>query len=276
MKIGIVGLGLIGGSFARAIKEMTSHRVYVCEISESTLLAAKLVGAYDAEMNGENISECDIILVSLYPEKAVEFIKENRDKIKEGAVVVDCCGVKRYVCDEMKKVVSSAPFTFVGGHPMAGTQSWGFNYSRASMFKGASMILTPYEDVTIEILDKLKNFFLSLGFGGVKITTDAEHDRIIAFTSQLPHVISNAYVKSPEAQKQRGFSAGSYKDMTRISKLNSKMWAELFLENKDFLADEIDILVENLKQYSQTIRKGDREELENLLEDGAEQKRKAK
>lgn len=276
MKIGIVGLGLIGGSFARAIKEMTSNEVYVCEISETTLLAAKLVNAYDKEINDENIGECDIILVSLYPEKAVEFIKERKDKIKSGAIVVDCCGVKRYICDEMKKVIADSGFIFVGGHPMAGTQSWGFNYSRASMFKGASMILTPYEDVTIEILDKLKSFFLSLGFGGVKITTDEEHDRIIAFTSQLPHVISNAYVKSPEAQKQRGFSAGSYKDMTRISKLNSKMWAELFLENKDFLADEIDIFVENLKKYSETIRNGDREELENLLEDGAEQKRKAK
>ncbi len=276
MKIGIVGLGLIGGSFARAIKEMTSHEVYACEISESTLLAAKLVGAYDVEMTDENISDCDMILVSLYPEKAVEFIKERKSKIKKGAVVIDCCGVKRYVCGEMKEIAEKGDFIFVGGHPMAGTQSWGFNYSRASMFKGASMILTPYEDVTIELLEKLKNFFLSLGFGGVKITTDTEHDRIIAFTSQLPHVISNAYVKSPEAIKQRGFSAGSYKDMTRISKLNAKMWAELFLENKDFLADEIDILVNNLKKYSEIIREGDREKLENLLEEGAEQKRQAK
>ena len=276
MNIGIVGLGLIGGSFARAIKEMTDHKVYVCEISQSTLLAAKLVDAYDVEINDENISECDMILVSLYPEKAVEFIKNHKDKIKKGAVVVDCCGVKRYICDEMKKVVENEDFIFVGGHPMAGTQSWGFNYSRASMFKGASMILTPYEDVTIELLDKLKNFFLSLGFGGVKITTDEEHDRIIAFTSQLPHVISNAYIKSPEAVKQRGFSAGSYKDMTRISKLNSKMWAELFLENKDFLADEIDVLINNLQKYSDIIREGDREKLENLLEEGAEQKRQAK
>ena len=161
MKIGIIGLGLIGGSFARAIKEMTSHEVYACEISESTLLAAKLVNAYDVEMNDENIGECDIILVSLYPEKAVEFIKERKNKIKPGAIVIDCCGVKRFICNEMKKVIDDTPFTFVGGHPMAGTQNWGFNYSRASMFKGASMILTPYEDVTIEILDKLKNFFLS-------------------------------------------------------------------------------------------------------------------
>lgn len=276
MKIGIVGLGLIGGSFARAIKEMTSHEVYACEISKSTLLAAKLVGAYDVEMTEENISECDMILVSLYPEKAVDFIKEHKDKIKKGAVVIDCCGVKRYVCREMKEIAAENGFIFVGGHPMAGTQSWGFSYSRASMFKGASMILTPYEDITIELLEKLKNFFLSLGFGGVKITTDTEHDRIIAFTSQLPHVISNAYIKSPEAVKQRGFSAGSYKDMTRISKLNSKMWAELFLENKDFLADEIDILVNNLKKYSEIIREGNREKLEILLEEGAEQKRQAK
>lgn len=276
MKIGIVGLGLIGGSFARAIKEMTPHEVLACDISESVLKQAKEEGAYDKVMTDENMCECDMVILSLYPEKAMDFIEEKKDKISKNAVVVDCCGVKRYVCDRMKKILENADFIFVGGHPMAGTQSWGFGFSRSSMFKGASMILTPYENTSHELMEKLENFFLSLGFGGVKITTDEEHDRIIAFTSQLPHVISNAYVKSPEAHKQRGFSAGSYKDMTRISKLNAKMWSELFLENGDFLADEIDILVENLKKYSKTIRENDREKLETLLEEGIESKKQAK
>ncbi len=279
MKIGIVGLGLIGGSMARAIKEMTVHEVYACEISESVLEEAKKAGAYDYVMTNENMGECDMLLLSLYPEKSVKFIEENKDKIKSGAVVVDCCGVKRYVCDKMKKVTEDADFIFVGGHPMAGTQSWGFGFSRASLFRGASMILTPDRHISAEsadLVDMLENFFLSLGFAGVKITTDEEHDKIIAFTSQLPHVISNAYVKSPEAQKQRGFSAGSYKDMTRISKLNSPLWSELFLENADFLAEEIDILIENLKKYSDTIKAKDRAKLEKLLDEGVESKRIAK
>ncbi len=279
MKIGIVGLGLIGGSMAKAIKEMTSHEVYACEIDEKVLEAARSENAYDYVMTDENMKLCDIILLSLYPEKSIEFIKENKDKINNGAVVVDCCGVKRFVCGEMKEIVKDAEFIFVGGHPMAGTQSWGFGFSRASMFKGASMILTPERKISAEsadLVDMLENFFLSLGFQGVKITTDEEHDKIIAFTSQLPHVISNAYVKSPEAQRQRGFSAGSYKDMTRISKLNSPLWTELFLENADFLAEEIDILIENLKKYSDTIKANDREKLEQLLNEGVESKRIAK
>lgn len=276
MKIGIIGLGLIGGSFARAIKEMTEHRVYACDISEAVLEEAEKDGAYDKVMTKENMKECDLILLSLYPEKAVDFIEENKDNIGKGAVVVDCCGVKRYVCDRMKKIAEEGSFIFVGGHPMAGTQSWGYAFSRSSMFKGASMILTPDLDAPESVMKNLEEFFLSVGFGTVKITTDEEHDRIIAFTSQLPHVISNAYVKSPEAHKQRGFSAGSYKDMTRISKLNAKMWSELFLENGDFLAAEIDILIENLKKYSDTIKEKDKEKLEVLLEEGAESKRQAK
>ncbi len=276
MKIGIIGLGLIGGSFARAIKEMTSHQVYVCDISEKVLEEAKTDGAYDEIMTDENMKSCDMLLLSLYPEKAMDFIEEKKDKIGKGAVVVDCCGVKRYVLNRMREISAEGKFTFVGGHPMAGTQSWGYGFSRASMFRGASMILTPYENTPTEVMKNLEEFFLSVGFGTVKVTTDEEHDRIIAFTSQLPHVISNAYVKSPEAYKQRGFSAGSYKDMTRISKLNAKMWSELFLENGDFLSGEIDILIENLKKYSETIKSGDREKLELLLEEGAESKKQAK
>ncbi len=276
MKVGIIGLGLIGGSFARAIKEMTSHQVYVCDISESVLEEAKNDGAFDVVMTDENMKDCDLILLSLYPELAMDFIEENKDKIGKDAIVVDCCGVKRYVCNRMNEITRNSNFIFVGGHPMAGTQSWGYGFSRASMFKGASMILTPEENISEKVIYDLKDFFLSVGFGTVKVTTDEEHDKIIAFTSQLPHVISNAYVKSPEAHKQRGFSAGSYKDMTRISKLNAKMWSELFLENGDFLATEIDILIENLQKYSDTIKAKDREKLELLLEEGAESKKQAR
>ncbi len=275
MTVGIVGLGLIGGSFARAVSEMTEHNVLGYDIKESSYLGAKLVGAVKGELDPETLAECDFVLISLYPDAAAKYINDNASGFKKGAIVVDCCGVKRYVCDLVGENIER-DFIFIGGHPMAGTQQWGFEHSRASLFKGGSMILTPEEGIDIRVLEKAKAFFMELGFGDVVFTTAEEHDRRIAFTSQLPHVISNAYVKSPRAIDHRGFSAGSYRDLTRVSKLNVNMWTELFLENSDFLADEIDLLIENLRQYSKAIRSGDGEMLSALLTDGHESKKIAK
>ena len=275
MTVGIVGLGLIGGSFARAVTTLTEHKVLGYDIKESSFLAAKLVGAVNGELNAQTIGECDILLVSLYPQAAVEYIETNKALLKKGAIVVDCCGVKRYICDLIGPN-TDRDFVFIGGHPMAGTQQWGFEHSRATLFKGGSMILTPDDGSDIRDLEKAKAFFLELGFGDVVFTTAEEHDRRIAFTSQLPHVISNAYVKSPRAVDHRGFSAGSYRDLTRVSKLNVNMWTELFLENSDFLADEIDLLIENLKEYSAAVRDKDEERLSALLTDGHESKKIAK
>jgi len=245
------------------------------DIKESAYLAAKLVGAVNGELTADTVGECDILLVSLYPEAAVKYIEANSSLIKKGALVIDCCGVKRYICD-LIGTNADRDFVFIGGHPMAGTQQWGFEHSRATLFKNGSMILTPEDTTDIRELERTKAFFLELGFSDVVFTTAEEHDRRIAFTSQLPHVISNAYVKSPRAVDHRGFSAGSYRDLTRVSKLNVNMWTELFLENSDFLADEIDLLIENLKQYSVAVRNNDKERLSALLADGHESKKIAK
>ncbi|MBO4339279.1 MAG: prephenate dehydrogenase [Clostridia bacterium] len=273
MTVGIVGLGLIGGSFARSLKEMTNHKVLGADISQKALYAAKLLNVIDGELTGENIGKCDIVLVSLYPEKAVEYIKENAKKFKKGAYVIDCCGVKRFVCESLLPVAEKNGFVFLGGHPMAGTQTWGFEHSRSSMFKGAPMIITCFEKLDISELEELKNFFVSLGFAKLQLTTPDEHDRIIALTSQLAHVVSNAYVKSPTAKKRMGFCAGSYRDMTRVADLNDEMWTELFLENRDYLAEEIDFLADNLKKYSKALKNNDADALRRLLEEGKEGKR---
>ncbi len=273
MTVGIVGLGLIGGSFARAIKEMTDNKVLGMDISSKALYAAKLLNAVDGELSTENLNECDIVLVSLYPEKAVDFIKDNAAFFKKGAFVIDCCGVKRYVCERIFPVAEKNGFIFLGGHPMAGTQTWGFEHSRSSMFKGASMILTCFEKLDISSLESLKKFFLSVGFSKLQLTTPEEHDRIIALTSQLAHIVSNAYVKSPTAKKRMGFSAGSYRDMTRVADLNDEMWTELFLENRDYLAQEIDYLADNLKKYSKALKNNDADALRDLLIEGKEGKR---
>ena len=273
MKIGITGLGLIGGSMAKAIKETKEHTVYGYDTDESTLLAAELTDAIDGMLSEENLSECDVVIVSLYPEATIDYIIKNADKFKKDCIVFDCCGVKRAVCDKINPVAKEHGFTFIGGHPMAGTQFWGFGSSRASLFKGASMILTPCGISDIAVLDKAKHFFLSLGFSEITFSSPEEHDRIIAYTSQLAHVVSSAYVKSPSAEVRKGFSAGSYKDMTRVAKLNEEMWTELFLENKDNLAFEIDTLIKNLQQYKTALENADSEKLSSLLAEGKAKKK---
>ena len=273
MNIGIVGLGLIGGSFSKAIKEMTEHKVFGYDIQTSTVLAAELVGSLDATLSADNLSDCDIVIVSLYPQATVDYITANADKFKKGCIVIDCSGIKRTVCEKINPLADKNGFIFIGGHPMAGTQFWGFDYSRSSLFKGASMILTPHGVSDIAVLEKIKNFFCSVGFADTTFTSPEEHDRIIAYTSQLAHVVSNAYIKSPTVVDRKGFSAGSYKDMTRVAKLNEEMWTELFIGNKDNLVNEIDTLIDNLQKYRSAVDSADSESLLALLRDGRETKK---
>ncbi len=276
MKIGIAGLGLIGGSLARALADSGKHEILGLDRNRSSLLAAKMVGAITDEMNESNIGECDMIFIALYPQATVEFVEMNADKIKKGAIVTDCGGVKRPICEPCEKLAEENGFIFIGAHPMAGTQFSGFNSSRGNLFKNATMIVTPKENTDIRILEKLRNVLNDAGFGAINFTTPSEHDKVIAFTSQLPHIISNAYVKSHTAVKQKGFSAGSYRDLTRVSKLNEKMWTELFFENKDNLINEIDFLVERLSEYSTALKNDDREGLVTLLREGTDSKKQAK
>ena len=236
MNIAIVGLGLIGGSIAKAIKYNTDNTVYGYDIDRGVLLKAKLLGAVDEELTSDILPTCDIVILGLYPNDTLEFVRTHADKIKKGAIVMDSCGVKRVVCEPLWKVASENGFTFIGAHPMAGLHFSGFEYSDVGMFSEASMIIIPSKDVKIEDLEAVKSLYLRLGFTNIQISTPEEHDKIIAYTSQLAHVVSNAYVKSPEAEVHKGFSAGSYKDLTRVAKLNETMWTELFLENEDNLS----------------------------------------
>ncbi len=276
MKIGIAGLGLIGGSLARALTDSGKHEVFGLDRNRSSVLAAKMVEAIKGELNEENIGECDMIFIALYPQATVEFVQSYASKIKKGAIVTDCGGVKRPICAPCEKLAEENGFIFIGGHPMAGTQFSGFNASRGNLYKNATMIITPKENTDIRILEKLRNVLNDAGFGAINFTTAEEHDKVIAFTSQLPHIISNAYVKSRTAVKQKGFSAGSYRDLTRVSKLNEKMWTELFLENKDNLISEIDFLVERLNEYSAALKADDKDGLAALLKEGTDSKRQAK
>ncbi|MBE6828223.1 MAG: prephenate dehydrogenase [Ruminococcaceae bacterium] len=270
MLIGVVGLGLIGGSLAKAIKYNTDNTVLGFDIDYNVLLKAKLLGAVDGELTDEKIGECDMIITGLYPDDTKNFVIAHAEQFKKGAVVIDTCGVKAYVCNCLWRIAKQNGFVFVGAHPMAGLHLSGFENSDVTLFKDASMILVPDRDYDINVLEKVKKLFLSIGFTNIQRTTPEEHDKIIAFTSQLAHVVSNAYVKSPTAKEHKGFSAGSYKDLTRVAKLNEKMWTELFLENYQNLTREIDLMIENLQRYSDALKAQDGKKLCQLLKEGRE------
>lgn len=267
MVVGVVGLGLIGGSFAKAYSE-EGHTVLAWNRTRSVLDFAMMSGVVEDELTQENISACDLVLVTLYPQAAIDFIRQMAPYIGKKPVVIDCCGTKRVVCEACFPIAEKYGFCFVGGHPMAGNKYSGFKYAQGDLYRGEPMVIVPPTFDDIDLLDRVKHLLAPAGFGRYSVTTAEKHDAMIAFTSQLAHVVSNAYVKSPTAQGHRGFSAGSYKDLTRVAWLNPQMWAELFMENSDFLVAELDTIIENLLQYKKAIEAQDLSGLIQLLDDG--------
>ena len=272
MKIGIVGLGLIGGSLAKSIKNRTQHKVAATDINPETVMFARLCGAVDEILTDENLGECEIILTAIRPQATTDWVSEHGSNISSEAILVDMCGVKRTVSSALAPLAERFGFSYIGGHPMAGKERGGFVNSSDDLFVGAPMILTPDEKTDMKMLERLKAFFTDIGFSGLTCTTPDEHDRIIAYTSQLAHLTSSAYIKSPDAQLRRGFSAGSYKDMTRVARLDENMWTELMIANSDYLIDQLEILVGHLNEYLEVIRTNDSEGLCALLREGREKK----
>ena len=271
MTVGIVGLGLIGGSFAKAY-HAAGHTVLAFDTDRSTYDFAVLSGTVNDPLTDETLSTCDLILIAVIPSAAVGYLKQHAAHIGPKPVVIDCCGTKRVVCTACFPLAEQFGFTYLGGHPMAGTHNSGFKYATATMFHNAPMVLVPANHNDIELLSRVKELLAPAGFSRFSVTTAEQHDEMIAFTSQLAHVVSNAYIKSPTAGLHKGFSAGSYKDMTRVAWLAPKMWAELFLENKDFLMAELNTLIDNLRQYQDAMEHDDLPGLIQLLDDGRKRK----
>ena len=267
MKVGILGLGLIGGSFARAYA-LEGHTVYAIQRNESMLSFAMLAGAVHGKLDETTVPECDLILLAIYPDGSASWLERNAHLVSPNALVIDCCGIKEEICARCFPLAKKYGFTFVGGHPMAGSQFSGFKYSRASLFKGAPMVLVPADFNDIQLLDRAKKALEPCCFGSFSVCTAQEHDRLIAFTSQMPHVLSNAFIKSPTARGHKGFSAGSYKDLTRVAWLNAPMWAELCMENRENMLFELDTYIENLRAYQKALRERDMDALTALLEEG--------
>lgn len=272
MTAGIIGLGLIGGSMAKAIKFNTGNRVLGWDISDTVRCRAKLVGAVDGFLEEGHPGECDLVIIALYPEETLEYIQEHKQDFKADAIVVDCCGIKTHICETVLPLAHEYGFSFVGGHPMAGIERSGFAFSNAELFKNATMILTPEQGADLTMMNDLSFFFRSLGFGGLQITTWQEHDQMIAYTSQLAHVVSSAYIKNDLSHKYKGFSAGSFQDMTRVAKLNEVMWTALFMENREYLTVEVRQLIDRLKLYLAAIEHADADSMKQLLKDGREKR----
>ena len=264
--VGIVGLGLIGGSLAKAY-HAAGWRVLTHDIDRSIQDYAVLAGASDGSLAG-HLADCQLILIALYPGAAADWLTAAAPELAPGTLVIDCCGTKAAICAVGFPLAAQYGFTFVGGHPMAGTQFSGFKHSRATLFRGASMVIVPpvYDD--IDFLQRVKDALAPAGFGHITVTTAAAHDQMIAFTSQLAHLVSNAYIKSPTARAHKGFSAGSYKDMTRVAWLNEQMWTELFLANRDALLQELDTLMASLGDYRDALAERDAPRLKALLAEG--------
>ena len=271
MTVGILGLGLIGGSLARAYA-LAGHTVYAAEKDEAMLSFATLAGAVHGRLDTASVSQCDLILLAIYPDGSAGWLEQNASLISKSALVIDCCGIKQEICRRCFPLAEAYGFTFVGGHPMAGSQFSGFKYSRANLFEGAPMVLVPPVYDNIQLLDRFKAALEPCHFGSFSVTTAEEHDKKIAFTSQMAHIVSNAYVKSPTAMEHKGFSAGSYRDLTRVAWLNPNMWAELFLENADNVLFELDCFISSLTEYRSAIADQDRNTLVRLLEDGKRRK----
>ena len=267
MNVGILGLGLIGGSFARAYA-LEGHTVYAIQRNESMLSFAMLAGAVHGRLTDETIGQCDLILLAIYPDGSASWLERNAHLISKNALVIDCCGIKEDICRRCFPLAEKYGFTFVGGHPMAGSQFSGFKYSRANLFDGAPMVLVPRDFDNMQLLDRVKRALEPCHFGSFSVCTAQEHDRLIAFTSQMPHLLSNAYIKSPTALGHKGFSAGSYKDLTRVAWLNAPMWAELMMENRDNMLFELDTYIEGLQAYRKALQDHDMTTLTDLLEEG--------
>lgn len=278
--VGIVGLGLIGGSMAKAIRESIHggnqsyvDKIYASDLNGEVLDRAISEGVVDGRL-ADNFGECKLVMIAIPPRACINWLEQNADKLT-GCVLIDLCGVKKSIHDVAQPLSQKYGFVYIGGHPMAGKEVAGYESSDANLYKNAPMILTPDEGTAQDLIDTVGKFFLSIGFGRITLTTLKTHDDIIAYTSQLAHVASSAYIKSPTAQLQAGFSAGSYRDLTRVAKLDENMWTELFMYNREPLIKEVKLLIDNLSDYLEVLESGDETKLRELLKRGRELKESA-
>ena len=267
MKIVVVGLGVIGGSFIMALKEAGYKDVYGIDVNEESLKKAKekeLIkeGFKDGK---EIIKEADFIIISLYPRLVKQFILDNKENFKDGALITDATGVKKFFIEDILNILPNN-IDFIFGHPMAGREKKGIDFASSQVFKGANYILTPISRNKPENLDLVEELVYKLGFKRVKRIAPEYHDEMIGFVSQLPHAIAVGLINSDVEGRETGnFIGDSYRDLTRIANINEDLWSELFLENKDNLLNSIDNFEIELDKIKNAIRNDDTQTLKELF-----------
>jgi len=268
MNIAVVGLGLIGGSICKAVKKYTDYKCFGLNRNPEVIAAALADKSIDKEITADHLGEADLVIICLYPKQIISFAAENISKFKKSGTVIDAGGIKTEICEELYPVFKNSGVDFIGAHPMAGREYSGYNHSQADLFTNASFIVTPYPETNIEKIKMIEDLIKKIGFGKFVITTPREHDRTIAYTSQLAHIVSNAYVKSPTIENKTGFSAGSFLDLTRVAKLNEEMWSSLMMLNRDFLTIELKNIMDHLNEYLHSLENDDKDYLYDLLREG--------
>lgn len=275
MKIGVFGLGLIGGSFGRAVLKFTNHEVYGFDTDGDAMIKATLLNAQTAPLDDNMLKHIDMAVIALCPNATMQTMRDICPKLKDGAIIIDTCGNKRKIVDEMQNLNALYPnLNFAGVHPMAGREFSGISHSTASLFEKAYIIMVSVTK-DVGVLSAIKNLFISIGAQDVEMCSAKKHDEMIAYTSQLAHIVSSSYIKNEHSSEHAGFSAGSFRDLTRVAKLNPEMWTELFMDNRDNLIYDIDVLISHLKEYRDALETGDAQTLKYLLKDGVKMKERA-
>ena len=273
MKIAIIGLGLIGGSMARRLRGFHDCTIAAYNRTKESLDIAMSDGVIDEAYSnpGDAMENADLIIMCLYPQLNIDFVRENVDRIKSGAVITDVTGVKGFIIKEMQKILPET-VDFIGGHPMAGREVGGYKSSTDTLFDNAPYIITPDRTNSPESIKLVRDMAKYIGCREVVTTTPDEHDSIIAYTSQLMHIVAVALCENPLLERSSSFAGGSLQDRTRIAVINEKMWSELFIENKEHLAYRITEFQECLETIKQATLNGDRDELEKIMKHATEQK----
>ncbi len=264
----IAGLGVMGGSVAMALQKAAPVQVVGLDKDPAVVMQALKRRAIDEVCNDELIAQADMLVLALPPRAAVEVLTELAPKMKSDAIVTDLCGVKRFIVQECTPICEANGLHFVGAHPMAGKEKGGFAQADAALFHGASFIITPADDTPDEVLDAMYDLAKALGCTRMTVTTPEEHDRMIAFTSQLPHVLAGAYVQSPCSARHEGFSAGSYRDVSRVAPVDEVLWSELFAHNSDLLENELEQLIARLEEFRKAIENKDEAHMMRMIKEG--------
>ena len=260
-KIAVVGLGIIGGSICAALTN-AGYMVDGFGRSRQSVEYALQAGYIHAE--GTRLSDYDVVFIAVPPQATIDYLENG--EYKDGALVTDICGIK----SRLEEVVYAKPrkYRYVGIHPMAGKETSGISSASPTMFQKANLIITLARQTNPNDVAEIKEYAMAMGFGKIVECTAKEHDAKIALTSQLAHLVSNAYVKSPQVQGCDGFTGGSFQDMTRIAGVDEKMWIQLYMYNQPFILEELNGLIANLSVYRDAIQGNDARKLEEELKKG--------